>query len=254
MFNPKTEKIAKLAKIFPEKITELEDIFSGQTNVYIDYANIKPWSNKLGWHIDLKRLKQLLDSFNTISVANFYHGTLIGDPESEKLMANLQSFGYQVKTKPVKKMYLSIDVSNIPDNSPSILSDFIRKPLLQKLRIEVIEFLNSQLKDLNSQGILLVEDFKCNFDVEIGRDIMVDYASNNVDIFVLWSGDSDFADPISQLLIDGKKVFLFATARRVSSELNSLQGTGLFIFDIQKIREFICWQKEAATDLSNITL
>jgi hypothetical protein len=64
--------------------------------------------------------------------------------------------------------------------------------------------------------------------------------------FVLWSGDSDFADPVQQLLGDGKKVVLFATARRVSSELNALTHKGLFIFDIQKIRDFICWKKEIA--------
>jgi len=85
---------------------------------------------------------------------------------------------------------------------------------------------------------------KCNFDVEIGRDMLLDYAQKNVDLFVLWSGDSDFADPIEQLLNDGKKVFLFATARRVASELNVLQSKGLFIYDIQKIKNFICWKKE----------
>jgi len=50
--------------------------------------------------------------------------------------------------------------------------------------------------------------------------MFLDYAKNNADNFILWSGDSDFADPIKQLLKDGKKTVLFATARRVSTELN----------------------------------
>ena len=54
-----------------------------------------------------------------------------------------------------------------------------------------------------------------------------------------------FADPVRQLLDDDKKVFLFATARRVSAELNDLGKKGLVIYDIQKIRDFICWKKEA---------
>ena len=61
---------------------------------------------------------------------------------------------------------------------------------------------------------------------------------------MLWSGDSDFAGPIEQLLKDGKRVYIFATARRVASELNALVPAGLSIYDIQKIKNFICWNKE----------
>lgn len=159
-------------------------------------------------------------------------------------MQELRNFHFDVHTKPVKIMKLSIDVSSISLDSLNILKDFIRKPLLQQLKIEAVEFLNNQLKQLNDQGILFVEDLKCNFDVEIGRDMLIDYDKNSIDNFVLWSGDSDFVDPIKQLLNDGKKVVLFTTARRVSSELNELVGDGLSIFDIQKIKDFICWKKE----------
>ena len=33
---------------------------------------------------------------------------------------------------------------------------------------------------------------------------------------------------------------VFATARRIARELNDLRSQGLIIFDIQKIRDFIC--------------
>jgi len=244
MFNPKTQKLKELSIKYPNRIQELEIIFNNKTNVYIDYANIKPWANKLGWHIDLKRLKQFLDSFSTINKVKFYNGTLVGDSESEQFMLDVGKFGFDIHTKPVKIMRLSIDVSSIPSNSPDILKNFIRKPLLQKLKIEVIELLNNQLKQLNEQDILFIEDLKCNFDVEIGRDMLIDYDKNNIDNFILWSGDSDFADPVKQLLSDGKKVMIFATARRISSELSELISSGLFIFDIQKIRNFICWKRE----------
>lgn len=89
-----------------------------------------------------------------------------------------------------------------------------------------------------------MEDRKCNFDVEIGRDMLIDYAEHGIENFVLWSGDSDFADPLNQLLDDGKKVFIFATARKVASELNDLVQKGLFIYEIQKIRNLICWKRE----------
>lgn len=244
MFNPKTERIGQLAKKYNHRVDELKNIFDKTANVYIDYANVKPWATKLHWHVEPKRLKQFLDSFENIKSVKIYNGTLIGSEESEMFNKQLKRFGYTLVTKPVKIMKKSIDISSIPSTSSDILKDFIRKPLLKKFKIETIEYLNLQLQELNKQGILFIEDLKCNFDVEIGRDMLMDYERNRIENFILWSGDSDFASPIEQLLKDGKKVYLFATSRRVASELNDLKKAGLVIFDIQKIRDFICWKKE----------
>lgn len=248
MFQPKTERIKQLAIKYSLRIKELERIFDKSTNIYIDFANVFRWQEKLGWHIDLKRLKQLLDSFDAISRVKFYQGKLIGDIHSEHFIKEVEQYGYIVITKPVKVMRLSIDVSSIPQDSPEIIKQFIRAPLLQKFSVETIIYLNSRLKELNSQGIMYIEDLKCNFDVEIGRDMLIDYHENKIDNFILWSGDSDFADPVKQLLDDGKKVILFATARKIATELNDLRKNGLFIFDIQKLRNFICWKREMRQD------
>lgn len=244
MFKPKTERIKQLAEKYSDKISELEKIFDKSTNIYIDWGNVFEWQDRLGWHISLKRLKQLLDSFDTVREVKFYKGTLRGDKESEDFIEETKSYHYIVITKPVKIMNLSIDVSSIPSSSPEILKQFIREALLKKLNIETIEFLNARLKELNERGIRFIKDLKCNFDVEIGRDMLLDYHSITIDNFVLWSGDSDFADPLRQLLLDKKKVTLFATARKVAAELNDLRNYGLFIFDIQKIKDFICWPRE----------
>lgn len=244
MFTPKTEKIRELALKYPQRIQELERIFDKKTNIYIDFANVFRWQEKLGWHISLKRLKQLMDSFVTVNQIKFYSGILVGDIKSQKIVEEVRTLGYGIVTKPVKIMRLSIDTSSIPLNSPGILKQFIRDCLLKKLNIETIEFLNSRLKELNQQGIMFIEDLKCNFDVEIGRDMLLDYHQNKAQNFILWSGDSDFADPLKQLLLDGKKVGIFATARRVAAELNDLKENGLFIYEIQKLRDFICWPRE----------
>jgi uncharacterized LabA/DUF88 family protein len=71
--------------------------------------------------------------------------------------------------------------------------------------------------------------------------MLLDYERNDIDTFILWSGDSDFASPVKQLLDDGKKVIIFSTTRRVSTEL---AATGARIFEIKKIKEFICWAKK----------
>lgn len=244
MFKPVSEKIEMLATAYPERIEELSLIFNKKTNVYIDYANVRPWSRKLGWHIDLKRLKQLFSSFDTIGKIKFYHGTLKTNTQSLMIIKEAERLGYKVKTKPVKIIRLSIDASSVSANSPDLLKDFIRKPLLDRFRAETIGILNDELKHLNRRGILYVEDMKSNFDVEIGRDMLSDYDKEKLENFILWSGDSDFEDPVRQLLTDNKKVALFATARRVATELNELRSKGLIIFDIQKIKEFICYKKE----------
>lgn len=238
IFKPTTKRIEKLAKLFSDTIKELEELFfEKETNVYIDWANVIHWQERLGWHISLKRLKQLLDSFNTVKTVRLYTGTLEGNEKSETSITELEDAGYKVTTKPVKLMKISIDTSSIPKNSPALLQGFIKKCLLSLLNLETIEFLNSKLADFNKQGITYIEDRKCNFDVEMGRDMLRDFDKDHVDNFILWSGDSDFVDPITQLTKDNKKVFLFATAREISLELNEI---GVVIFDIKKIKEFIC--------------
>lgn len=248
MFVPKTEKIEKLAKIFPARIKEVEGLFDKSTIIYIDYANVFYWSKKLKWNIDIRRLKQFLNSFDTIKQTRLYNGTLKGDKNSAQFIKEAKKLKYTVTTKPVKVMRLSIDASSIPSNSPAILSNFIDKALLKHFDLKTIESLNNVLKDLNSKGIRWIEHRKCNFDVEIGRDMFLDFERNGIENFILWSGDSDFADPVSQLLKDKKKVSIFATARRISVELANTKAP---IFDIQKIRNFICKNSQIQDEVKN---
>lgn len=244
MFETHHQEIRRIAQQKEKVIKQLEILFAGKANVYIDYANVRPWANRLGWHVDLKRLKMFLDSFNNINEVKFYYGILKNDAESEKRIEEVKKFGYRVRTKFVKIINISIDVSSIDPQSPALLNSFISGALLKKFDLETIEYLNNKFKEMNQNGVFAIKDQKCNFDVEIGSDMLIDRDKNNIDCFVLWSGDSDFHDPINDLLERGKKVVLFATTRVVASELNELRSRGLFIFDIRKIKDFICWKRE----------
>lgn len=241
---PPSSNLEKLYSATPQKVDEFISLLNGETILYIDYANIRPWSEKLGWHIDLKRFKQLLNAIDQVTKARIYYGTLTGDTASENLINELQSLKYEVTTKPVKKLRLSIDARSIPDIDPSLLKDLIRRPLMHELTIREIKYLNGLLYNLNAQGKLFLEDKKCNFDVEIGRDMLLDYKDTKTDTYVLCGGDSDFEGPVKQLLDDGKKVILLATARRVSRELSDLEKDGLIMFELRKLKEFICWPRE----------
>jgi len=244
MFNPKTERIKDLVEENSEVIEEMNTIFGSSSRLYIDYANVRPWCMKLGWHIDIKRLKQFLDSFDAVKEVNFYSGYLDGDKQSKREIKDAEDQKYLVRTKAVKIMQFPIRAMSVPKDSTAILDHFIRRALLRKYEVGTIEFLNERFLDMNKKGEYYIEDRKCNFDVEISTDMILDFDKNETETFILWSGDSDFADTLEKLLKAGKKVILFATARKVSKELSSLGKEGLFIFDIQKIRDFICWKKE----------
>ncbi len=246
-FASKTQKIESILQNDGAGVVKLENLFMGRVKIYIDYANVRPWADKLKWHIDLKRLKQFLDSFDSVVETRLYMGTLVGDHDSEVRIDEARNLGFVVVTKPVKRMRQSIDTTSINQSSPELLSKFIRKALLGSLDIQTVKYLNGQLTALNTRGIYFIEDKKCNFDVEIGVDMLLDLERDSADTFVLWSGDSDFADPIERIIAQSKRAVLFATPRVVSRELNAQVQKGLFIFDIQRIKRFICWNRELST-------
>lgn len=248
MFNPKTKRIQNLAKIFPEVIIELENIFMSNSNVYLDWQNVIHWQDKLGWHIHIKRLKDFLDSFDTIKTTYVYTGILDGGNRSKENISEFTKLNYRIETKSVKIMRYSINFSSIHKNSVFLLQPFIKKPLLSILNVETIEFLNNLFRDLNKRGIFYLEDKKCNFDVEIARDIFLDLHKDNTDNFILWSGDSDFVDPINAVIKAGKGMILFSTSGKVSLELSRLK---ILMFDIKKIKEFICWPKEISQSIKD---
>jgi uncharacterized LabA/DUF88 family protein len=236
VFKPVTQEIEDFGKKNPERIFQLESFFDCPTNIYIDYANVR---KRLGWKIDFQKLKHLYDSFQQIQQIKFYFGTISGPGGSEGFIRWLKKTGYVVATKPVKNMYLPIDVSSVSPRSTDLLAHFISETLIRNLKVDAIEYLNDQLRALNKQGITYLEHRKCNFDVEIGSDMRIDHLMLKCQGFCLWSGDSDFADPVKQLLDDRKKVTLFGVAGRISSELNELRNSGLQIFDIKKLRALI---------------
>lgn len=241
MFKPENKRVEALGSIFSDRIEELNRLFSGSTVVYIDWANVIHWQDKIDWHLHLTRIKQFLDAFDQVEKVRLYCGTLEDNEKSVQQNKEAEEVGYILTTKPVKIMPLPIDVSGIPENSPVVVKNFIKKSLLKKLDLETIIFLNSKLKLLNQQGITKLEEGKCNFDVEIGRDMLADFLENKYETYVLWSGDSDFQGPIQQLTKEGKSVVIFSISGRVTREIDE---TGVPIFEAKKIKEFICWPKE----------
>lgn len=220
-----------------QRLTELKSLFEGDTHVYIDYANVRNSCGRLGWAIRLSRLKDLLEATGKVNSTRFYFGTIVGDKGSEGFLARARKEGFNVETKPVKFMNLSVNVTSINPQSTDILKNFMHEGLIRALKVEAIEYLNQQLAELNKQGIHSLEIRKCNFDVEIATDMRLDHALNNAQTYCLWSGDSDFAHPISRLLNDGRRVVVISPG--MATELNDLKADGLIYYDIRKLRSLI---------------
>ena len=76
-------------------------------------------------------------------------------------------------------------------------------------------------------------------------DIVTDLEKNNADTFILFTGDSDFVPTIERILEKGKKVIIIGAAREVAREISTLaRQKKIVIFDVKKIKEFICWLKQ----------
>ncbi|MDP3917902.1 MAG: NYN domain-containing protein [Candidatus Woesebacteria bacterium] len=246
IFIPKTDRLAKLSQKFPHVITKLETVFNKPTIVYIDFANVIPWSNKLKWNVDIKRLKQLLDSFSNIKKVRFYYGELKDDARSKMILSEAKKNSYDLNTKPVKIIRQSINVSSINMQSPDLLRQFISRQFLTKLSIQDIEYFNNRLKDLNNSGTFELLDKKCNFDVEIRGHMADDLKNKNIYNYALWSGDCDFEEPIIKIVNSGKKFVVFGTRGAIAREL---ANSGAYIYEVYSLKYFICFSKQIGFDI-----
>ena len=246
MFNPKTKKIENIYNIENNGVLSFDNFLQGKTNIYIDYANIKDYFTKNRWHIEIERMKQFFDSFDNIKNIYFYTGLLEGDINSQNENERIKSLQYILRSKNVKIKDISIDYQSLKNEwDTSILNNFIRKSLLRKLPIGIIENLNKIFLDMNNNKELSIEDRKCNFDAEIVHDIAKDYLiDKEIETFILMTSDSDFVDIIEKLLKENKKVMLISTARKVAREFNNIENNNFVIFEINKIKNYICWNKE----------
>src|SRR5437879_13329353 len=93
MFVPQTSRIRKLANYYPRIPADLDRILGSSKNgLYIDYANVRNWSNDLGWNTDVKRLRQLFMSFTATQIHRFYYGRIEGDDASSDFLRDVEAY------------------------------------------------------------------------------------------------------------------------------------------------------------------
>jgi len=108
---------------------------------------------------------------------------------------------------------------------------------------DAIEGLDNDLKKLNIDIGELQEKLKepvwrrkCDFDVEISRDIYNNLP--NFETLMIFSGDGDYAALAEDLILKGKKVIVIFAPGHKGKEYEDFKA-GLFLCSANKLKQFI---------------
>ena len=74
----------------------------GKTAVFVDWANVYNWKDKLHKEVDPKKLFDYLKSYPQIREILFYFGTDSTHPASKQFLKEIGKVGYKIVTKKVK--------------------------------------------------------------------------------------------------------------------------------------------------------
>lgn len=221
----------------------------GRVAVYIDAANLeksvqelrttppfyigkgKTWrADKTKWTVDYIKLHQFFKKHTDLAGISFYSATF-GTLSHNKFLAFLQHNGYRLVTKPLK--YIS-------DHKAII----VRKCKYCGQKNEMtISFKCSNCKRQNDVPV----ERKANFDVEISVDAVS--WLKNYDVFLLFSGDSDFAYLASYLKKKKKKVIVLSRRGHIANELRKSVNVD-FYQDIYGLKKDFLQEKTSQTPKS----
>lgn len=80
-----------------------------KTKIYIDGANMFYTQKKLGWNIDWKKIKKYVENTKEVIEWKYYVGVKGKDEKMQKYLRYLNNVGFNVFTKPLKKIKIRKD-------------------------------------------------------------------------------------------------------------------------------------------------
>lgn len=179
-----------------EKYIKVLEKFKGKkAGIFVDEANLFYSQKFLGWHVDWKKVLDFFNQFYAIKIANYYMG--------------MPPFQKEIYEK-------NILIKNRLEQSEF---EVITKPL-KKI------YLDSQKDDFK---------YKCNFDVEITRDVIRNLGQ--IDIVLLASSDSDFIGLKNDVLSHRKGFIFLCFEHNVAWEIR--RSYHLFFEDIKGEIEYV---------------
>lgn len=178
--------------------------------VYIDLTNVLHWQDTLKWKFRIEDLVEQLFSYKNVKEIKVYYGVNNRDlKNSEAFHTRIKKTGAILRSKPMKFIIKKIDENMFFQRKTWTLFDDGTKDKIKNL-----------IKELESSGTI-IEEPKCNFDVEMSMDILDEY--DKYSSLILFSGDSDMSGPLNRIKIKGKKIVICGVRGKVAEELHSLK-------------------------------
>jgi uncharacterized LabA/DUF88 family protein len=201
---------AILNKVFTRE--DYLEWINGETVVfaYLDLTNMFHWQDTLGWKFRIEDVIEQLLSFPNIKEVKVYYGLNLRDKENSEAFHNrIKKAGAVLRTKPMKFLLKDINESMFFQRRTRTLFDGATKDKIRAL-----------VEQLHQSGIV-VEEPKCNFDVEMAMDIRDD--AEKLTAVLLFSGDSDLLSPLERLKVKGKKIGIVGVRGKVATELHQIK-------------------------------
>lgn len=246
----------------------------GDTLALIDWANIFSSQQKNGWKVDTHKLHVFLTGHPLIKDVVFFHGE-DAHPLSKAFLEEQRSIGYRVISKPVKNIPVSIDESIFrskmdvlerdlkmlreKNNTISALLYSLDENLRAQMKkkwlplsddffhvFDIIEQIDSEIGKTDSALQFLWSNIrstivrrKCDFDVEISREVLLNLQRYRS--FILFSGDGDYAPIFDVLRERGKQAILVFPHGRRGKEYEEVpeRKRAIFLCSLELIRRFV---------------
>src|SRR3989338_2700770 len=177
---------------------------------YLDLTNMFHWQDVLGWKFRIEDAVGQLFTFSNIKEIKVYYGLNERDRKNSEAFHNrIRKTGAILKTKPMKFITKNINEGLFFQRRTMTLFDGLIKNKIQAL-----------IDELQKSGII-IEEPKCNFDVEMAMDMLDD--AEKLTAVLLFSGDSDLLEPLERLKVKGKKIGVVGVRGGVASELHAVK-------------------------------
>jgi len=173
---------------------------------FLDLTNMFHWQDTLKWNFSIYYIIKQLLNVKSIKEVRIYYGLNTRElQKSENFHQRLRKTGAIVISKPVK--WIRKEITKNLFVKPSTLDLFDGNA-----HFKLVELINY----LQKQGIV-IEEPKCNFDVEMALDMLDNI--DKVSGILVFSGDSDLKEPLERYKLKGKHIYVFGVRGQVAAEL-----------------------------------
>jgi len=177
---------------------------------YLDLTNMFHWQDMLGWRFRIEDVVGQLHALPNVKEIKVYYGCNERDKKNADAFHNrITKAGAILRTKPMK--FIQKNIHN---------GMFFQRRSLASFDIGIKGKIDELVAELQRSKIIL-EEPKCNFDVEMAMDMLDD--ADKMTAILLYSGDSDLRGPLERLKAKGKQVGVVGIRGRVAAELHQIK-------------------------------